>query len=79
MFSEWAVFALLMGVCVWVLSGLFEWRLRMRRSITRRGNSAGRRSRSGQTNNRHARNDSDRVGRGNWRWFTAGEAKRQSP
>ena len=30
---------------------------------------------SGQTSDRHGRNDSDRVGRGNWRWFTAGESK----
>jgi hypothetical protein len=78
MFHEWAVFARLMGVCLWVLSGLFEWRLRIRRSMARRGNSARRRSRGGQTNNRHARNDSHRVGRGNWRWFTAGESRSAS-
>jgi hypothetical protein len=77
MFNEWAVFALLMGVCVWVLSGFFEWRL-MRRAMTRRGRSAGGRLRSSHTNNRHPRNGSDRVGRGNWRWFTAGESRNAS-
>ena len=78
MFNEWAVFALLTGACVWVLFRFFEWRSRMLRSITRRGHSISGRSRGGQTINRHVRNGSDRVGRGNWRWFTAGESQSSS-
>jgi hypothetical protein len=77
MFNEWAVFALLTGVYLWVLIRFFEWRSRMFRSITR-GHSVGRRSRHGQASSRNVRNDSDRLRRGSWRWITAGESRSSS-